>query len=89
MIVVLWTYYSALILLFGAEVTQVMAVRAGRAHLPGQKAVHISEHDRVQQGIPHQDTVASSNDSAPCVPDTPEGKDLAKRSPGADPPLET
>jgi membrane protein len=51
-IVILWTYYSCLILLFGAEMTQVQA-RLDHARLvPTDKAVHVSEHERVQQGIP-------------------------------------
>ena len=52
-IVVLWTYYSALILLFGAELSHAVAAHRGRADIPGDKAVHVSEHARQQQGIPH------------------------------------
>jgi len=84
-IVVLWTYYSALILLFGAEVTQVMAVRAGRANLPGQKAMHVSEHDRVQQGIPHRETVEASTQATAGAPSVAEGKNLASRATGQTP----
>lgn len=51
-IVILWVYYSCLILLFGAEMTQVQA-RLHHAPLePMPKAVHVTEHARVQQGIP-------------------------------------
>jgi membrane protein len=51
-IVILWVYYSCLILLFGAEMTQVQA-RLHHAPLkPTDKAVHVTEHARVQQGIP-------------------------------------
>jgi len=56
-IVVLWTYYSTLILLFGAELTQVQAKREGLRVMPTEKAVHISEHARVQEGMPHQEVV--------------------------------
>lgn len=52
-IVVLWTYYSALILLFGAEMTQVHARLRGVRIVPTESAVRVSEHDRVQQGLPH------------------------------------
>ena len=52
-IVVLWTYYSALILLFGAEVTHAVAAHRGHADVPSENAVHVSEHAREQQGIPH------------------------------------
>jgi membrane protein len=51
-IVILWVYYSCLILLFGAEMTQVQA-RIEHAPLePTEKAVHVTEHARAQQGIP-------------------------------------
>jgi membrane protein len=53
-IVVLWTYYSALILLFGAEVTFVQAQLRGEHIEPTDIAVHLTEHDRIQQGIPHR-----------------------------------
>jgi membrane protein len=56
-IVVLWTYYSALILLFGAELTFVQARLRGKAVEPTEIAVHLSEHSRIQQGIPHQAVV--------------------------------
>jgi len=52
-IVVLWTYYSALILLFGAEMTQVQARLRGESIVPKESAVRVTEHDRVQQGVPH------------------------------------
>src|SRR5438046_4052054 len=37
----LWVYYSAQILLFGAEFTQVYAARAGRAFVPDEYAVRV------------------------------------------------
>ena len=59
-IVILWVYYSCLILLFGAEMTQVQA-RIHHAPLePTQKAVHVTEHARVQQGIPRTSDVAEA-----------------------------
>lgn len=51
-IVILWTYYSCLILLFGAEMTQVEARLRHARLIPTEKAVHVTEHDRVQEGIP-------------------------------------
>ena len=59
-IIVLWTYYSALILLFGAEITQVSTRLAGEFAAPTEKAVHVSEHSRVQQGITHQDGIEAA-----------------------------
>jgi membrane protein len=51
-IINLWTYYSCLILLFGAEMTQVQARLRHARLVPTEKAVHVTEHDRVQQGVP-------------------------------------
>jgi membrane protein len=51
-IVILWVYYSCLILLFGAEMTQVQARLHHTPLEPTEKAVHVTEHGRVQQGIP-------------------------------------
>ena len=63
-IVILWAYYSALILLFGAEITQVQARLRGQAIRPSVGAVHVTEHDRLQQGIPvPQDVLLSALDA--------------------------
>jgi membrane protein len=51
-IVILWVYYSCLILLFGAEITQVQARLHHTPLMPTDKAVHVTEHARVQQGVP-------------------------------------
>jgi membrane protein len=51
-IVILWIYYSCLILLFGAEMTQVQARLHHTPLEPTEKALHVTEHARVQQGIP-------------------------------------
>ena len=56
-IVVLWTYYSALILLFGAEVTQVQSELRGARPKPHDDAIPLTDHDRIQQGIPRDDQV--------------------------------
>jgi membrane protein len=62
-IVVLWTYYMSLILLFGAELTQVQARLRGAAIVPQPGAIHVTEHDRLQQGIPTaRDVALSAND---------------------------
>jgi len=52
-VVILWTYYSTLILLFGAEITQVQSRLRGAKIVPTAVAVHVTEHDRIQQGAPH------------------------------------
>ena len=56
-IVILWTYYSCLILLFGAEMTQVQAGLRHAALVPNETAVHVTEHARAQQGIPRTDEI--------------------------------
>ena len=53
-IVLVWVYYSAQILLFGAELTKVYAKRCGADIRPNGHAVLLSEHDRVKQGIPSE-----------------------------------
>jgi hypothetical protein len=44
-IVLLWVYYSSIILLFGAEFTQVATVQGGGSILPDRDAVLIEESD--------------------------------------------
>lgn len=56
-IVVLWTYYSSLILLFGAEITQVQTLLRGVKATPTADAIPLTDHDRLQQGIPRDDQV--------------------------------
>ena len=59
-IVLLWVYYSSLILLFGAEMTQVQSRVEGDHVEPTESAVHLTEHDRIQQGIPHEEEIQQS-----------------------------
>lgn len=49
-IVLAWVYYSAQILFFGAEFTQVYARRYGSRIVPDEHAVRITESDRAKQG---------------------------------------
>jgi membrane protein len=56
-IVILWTYYSCLILLFGAEMTQVQAQRRHAELVPNETGVHVTEHARAQQGIPRTEDI--------------------------------
>ncbi len=55
-LLLLWIYYSAQILLFGAEFTQVYARTYGSKIEPSKNAIALSEHDRIHQGIPHNET---------------------------------
>ena len=49
-----WIYYSAQILFFGAEFTQVYARRYGSKIQPADYAESVTETSRQQQGIPRQ-----------------------------------
>jgi membrane protein len=53
-ILLLWVYYSAQILFFGAEFTQVYANRFGSRIRPAEGATFVSEEARIKQGIPHK-----------------------------------
>ena len=61
-IVILWTYYSCLILLFGAEITQVQARLRHARLVPNETAVHVTEHARAQQGIPRTEDIERAAD---------------------------
>jgi membrane protein len=56
-VVLAWVYYSAQILFFGAEFTQVYARRYGSKIVPSDHAIPLSEAARAQQGIPSQETL--------------------------------
>jgi membrane protein len=60
-ILLIWIYYSAQILFFGAEFTQVYANRYGSKIVPDPGMVKITEHERAQKGIPHQETMKKAN----------------------------
>ena len=53
-VIVVWVYYSAHILFFGAEFTQVSARAMGAKLEPARNAVPLTERAREQQGIPHE-----------------------------------
>lgn len=61
-IVILWVYYSCLIVLFGAEMTQVQARLHHQPTMPTDKAVHVTEHARVQEGIPRTEDIIQAAD---------------------------
>lgn len=50
-VLLLWVYYAAQILFFGAEFTQVTATRRGRPLIPARGAEAVSEQERTQQGL--------------------------------------
>lgn len=62
LVFLVWVYYSAQILLFGAEFTQVYARRYGSRIEPAEGAVPLTEEARAEQGIPHEETVQQAAD---------------------------
>jgi hypothetical protein len=57
LVFLVWVYYSAQILFFGAEFTQVYARRYGSRIVPSEGAVALTDEARAQQGIPAQEKV--------------------------------
>jgi membrane protein len=53
-VLLVWVYYSAQILFFGAELTQVYANRYGSRIVPDEHAVPITENERAQEGRPRK-----------------------------------
>jgi membrane protein len=53
-IVLMWVYYSSIILFYGAEYTQVYAKARGSRIVPIKNAVPVTEKSRANQGIPHE-----------------------------------
>jgi membrane protein len=51
-VILLYVYYSSLILYLGAEFTEVYAKHHGAKFLPSKYAVAITNHDRARQGMP-------------------------------------
>jgi membrane protein len=51
-VLLLWVYYSSLILLFGAEFTRVYAEQLGSGLKPAPNAVPLTEEARTRQGMP-------------------------------------
>jgi membrane protein len=52
--VLLWVYYSAFILFFGAEFTKVWSLHHGNRLVPSEHAVKVTEEDKAQRGIPSE-----------------------------------
>lgn len=57
-VVMIWTYYSAQILFFGAELTQVYANRFGSRIVPEEHAVPLTAEARAQQGMVREEPQA-------------------------------
>lgn len=59
-VILLWVYYSAQILLLGAEFTQVYAKRFGSRLVPDEDAIPVTEEARAQQGMPRTEAVEAT-----------------------------
>lgn len=68
-LILLWVYYSAQILFFGAEFTQVYARRYGSKLEPEEGAIRLTEEARAAQGIPHRATVEAKRRQMDFSPD--------------------
>jgi membrane protein len=60
-ILLIWIYYSAQILFFGAEFTQVYANKYGSRIVPDPGMVRMTEQERAQKGIPHEKKVEKAS----------------------------
>ena len=58
-VVLLWIYYSAQILFFGAEFTQVYANQYGSHVVADEDAVPVTEEGRAQQGMPRTEALGA------------------------------
>jgi membrane protein len=75
--VLLWAYYSACILFFGAEFTQVYTKQyTARPIAPDPEAVPVTDEERAQQGIPRSGDLALS--AAAFAPDRAIGPEYAR-----------
>lgn len=70
-LILLWIYYSAQILFFGAEFTQVYANKYGSHVVPADDAVAVTEEARAKQGMPSKERLALAADGAPLNTRTP------------------
>jgi len=86
-VLLLWVNYSAQILLFGAEFTQVYANKYGSQIVPASHALPLTEEARAQQGMPRLETLKTAqqldkNKSQPTATDQNKSH-RQKRNPAA------
>ena len=65
--VLLWVYYSAQILFFGAEMTQAQARQSRDEIAPADNAVKVTEDERTHQGMPSKDRVHALAEEADAI----------------------
>lgn len=63
--ILLWIYYSAFILFFGAEFTKVWTLHHDKRVVPEEHAVKVTEEDRAQRGIPSPKRMEKALTGAP------------------------
>jgi len=78
-VILLWVFYSAQILLFGAEFTQVYAQRYGSHIRPAENAVAVTAEARANEGVPltkkaTQPSAVTSETALPFTPEEPPTK---------------
>jgi hypothetical protein len=61
-VLLMWVYYASLILLAGAEFTQVYAKTVGAGIRPSEHAERVDEEERNKQGIPHSGSKERAGD---------------------------
>ncbi|MGE3269357.1 MAG: YihY/virulence factor BrkB family protein [Chloroflexota bacterium] len=62
LVFLVWVYYSAQILFFGAEFTQVYARQCGSRIEPDEDAVPLTTEDRANRGIPTQEHLEAASE---------------------------
>ena len=79
-IVLLWVYYSSLILFFGAEFTQVHAKAMGSRIVPTPEAVPVTEEARAEQGLATKEQLHEAIKADAMAEVLPAASGLAARS---------
>ena len=86
-VLLVWVYYSAQILYFGAEFTQVYANQYGSHIVPANNAEPLTEEMRQQAGMPHKPDSPSHPDNVnPPAKIPTTGSRLRRPRPAAGPP---
>lgn len=93
-VILLWVYYSSIILLFGAEFTQAYVLKRGHKLVPTKYAVPVTAEARAQEGMPDpehmeperarvfaQDTLGPAS-AAPLAATPSHSPGLVRREPG-------
>jgi len=82
----IWVYYTAQILFFGAEFTQVYANKYGSHIEPSPHAVAVTEAARAQQGMPRQADLERAATAPAPAPVAPTPVRVAAQVPAGRPP---